>query len=65
MKNFYGNDETPTALEQSFKSTTKLKRELLSEIEKKTVTLIKLSFLVENIHLKTGEALQNFDFGIQ
>ena len=54
MKNFYGNDETPTALEQSFKSTTKLKRELLSEIEKKTVTLIKLSFLVENIHVKTG-----------
>ena len=65
MKNFYGNDETPTALEQSFKSTTKLKRELLSEIEKKTVTLIKLSFLVENIHVKTAEALQNFDFGIQ
>ena len=54
MKNFIGNDETDNALEQSFKATTKLKHELSTEIEKKTVPLMERSFLAEDM-LKNGK----------
>ena len=40
MKNFLDIDETPLALEQSFKAATKLKRVLSTNTEMKTVLLI-------------------------
>ena len=52
MKNFLVIDETQTALVQFLKVATRLKRELLTDVEMKTVPLIELSSLTEAIHVK-------------
>ena len=54
-------DKTPPALEKSVKAATKLKGELLTDIEMESMPLEKLSSLVENTHIKTREASQNTD----
>ena len=46
-------DETLSALERSFKAPTKLRCELPKDIETESIPLIKLSSLVEDIHVKT------------
>ena len=61
MKSVLSLDETPSALERSFKAATKLRRELPTDIEMDSIPLEGLSSLVEDIHVKTREASQNTD----
>ena len=65
MKNFLTIDETPTALERSFKAATKVRRELPTDIETESIPLMELSPLGEDIHVKTREASQNTDLDMQ
>ena len=59
MKSVLSLDETPSGLKSSFKAATKL--ELPTEIEMESIPLEELSSLVEDIRVKTREALQNTD----
>ena len=59
MKSVLSLDETPSALERSFKAATKLSRELPTDIETESIPLEELSSLVEDIPVKTREASQN------
>ena len=59
MKNALSLDETPPALERSFKVGTKFHHELPTDLEMESIPLEELSSLVENIYVKTREALQN------
>ena len=59
MKNFLAINKTPSTLERSFKAATKLRRELLTDIQMESIPLMKLSSLAEDILIKTREALQN------
>ena len=52
MKNFLGVDRTPSALERSFRATTKLKGKLPTDLEMESIPLEKLSSLVEEIHVR-------------
>ena len=61
MKSVLTLDETPSAMERSFKAATKLRRELPMDIEMESIPLMELSFLVEDIHVKTRETSQNTD----
>ena len=65
MKNFLGLNETPTALERSFKAATKLSRELPTDLEMQSIPLEELSSLAEDIHVKTREASQNTDLDMR
>ena len=47
------------------KATTRLSRELQTDLEMESIPLEELSSLVQNIHLKTREALQNTDLDIR
>ena len=57
MKNFLGIDKTPPVLERSVKATTKLKAGLPMDLQMESIPLKDLSSLIENIHIKTREAL--------
>ena len=61
MKSVLSLDETPSALERSFKATTRLRHELPRDIEMKSIPLMELLSLVEDIHVKTREASRNTD----
>ena len=65
MKSVLNLNETPSALERSFKAATKLKRELPTDIEMERIPLMEFSSLVEDIHIKTGQELQNTDLDMQ
>ena len=65
MKSVANLDETPSALERSFKAATKLRRELPTDIEMESIPLMELSSLVEDIHVKTREASQNTDLDMR
>ena len=65
MKNFLGIVETPPVLERSFKGSTKLRRELPTDIEMESIPLTKSSSLAEDIHAKTREASQNSDLDMR
>ena len=65
MKNFLCIDETLPVLEQSFKAETKLNHELPTDMQMKTVPLVKLSSLAEDIHIKTREVSQYIDLDMQ
>ena len=65
MKSVLNLNETPSALERSFKAATKLKRELPTDIEMESLPLMEFSSLVEDIHIKTGQELQNTDLDMQ
>ena len=65
MKSVLNPDETPSALERSFKAATKLSRELPTDLEMESITLEELSSLVEDIHVKTREASQNTDLDMR
>ena len=52
-------------MERSFKTATKLRRELPTDIEIESIPLMKLSSLVEDIHVKTRETSQNTDIDMQ
>ena len=64
MKNVLSLDETPSELEESLKAATKLTAELPTDLEMENILLKELSTLVEDIHAKTREALQNTDFDV-
>ena len=59
MESVLSVDETPTALERSVKTATKLKSELPTDLQMESIPLKELFSLVEDIHIKTREALQN------
>ena len=61
MKSVLSLDETPSALEGSFKAATKLSHELPTDLEMESIPLEELSSLAEGIHLKKPEASQNTD----
>ena len=61
MKSVLSLDETPSALDRSFKPATKLRRELPTDIDVESI----LSSLVEDIHVKTREASQNTDLDMR
>ena len=65
MKSVLNLNETPSALERSYKAATKLKRELPTDIEMESIPLMEFSSLVEDIHIKTGQELQNTDLDMQ
>ena len=65
MKSVLSPDETPSALERSFKAATKLSRELPTDLEMESITLEQLSSLIEDIHVKTREASQNTDLDMR
>ena len=54
MKSVLSLDETPSALERSFKAANELRRELPKDKEIENIPLRKLSFLVEDVHGKHG-----------
>ena len=59
MKSVLSLDETPSTLERSVKTATKLKGELPTDLEMGGIPLEDLSSLAADIHVKTREALQN------
>ena len=61
IKSVFSLEETPPALERSFKAATKLIRELPTDIEMENIPPEELSSLVDGIHVKTREASQNTD----
>ena len=65
MNSVFSLDEKPSALERSFKTATKLRRELPMDIETESEPLEALSSLIENIHVKTWEASQNTDLDMR
>ena len=65
MKSVLGLDETPSTLEKSFKAESKLRYGLRTDIEMKSIPLEELLSLVEDIHVKTREALQNTDLDMR
>ena len=65
MNSVFSLDETPSALERSFKTPTKLRRELPMDIETESEPLEALSSLIENIHVKTWEVSQNTDLDMR
>ena len=65
MKFFLGIDRTPPALEKSFKTATKIKGELLTDLEMESIPLEGLSYLAEDIHVKTREVSQNTDLDMR
>ena len=50
MKNFCDVDKSPPLLERSFKATTKLSRELPTNLEIESIPVAELSSWVEYIH---------------
>ena len=65
MKSVLSLDKTPSALERSFKPATKLRHELATDIEMKSIPLMELSSLVEDIHVKIRKASQNNDLDMR
>ena len=65
MKSVLSLDETPSALEIYFKSATKIKGELLTDLEMESIPLKELSSLAEDIHVKAREASQNTDLDMR
>ena len=65
MKSVLSLDQTPSALERSFKAATKLRHELPTDIETESIPLMELSPFVEDIHVKTQEASQNTDLDVR
>ena len=61
MKSVLSLDETPSALEKSFKAANKRMRELPTDLEMESISLGELSSLVEDINVKIREASQNTD----
>ena len=53
LKSVLSQDGTLSALERSFKTTTKLRRHLPTDIEMESIPLMELLYLVEDIHVKT------------
>ena len=61
MKNFLGIKATPLFLERSTSAAIKLKAEIPTDLQMESIPLKDLASLVEDIHVKTREVLQNTD----
>ena len=53
MKSVWSLEETPSALERSFKVAAKLKHELSTYIELKSIAMDERSSLMEDIHVRS------------
>ena len=53
MKSVLSLDETPPALERSLKAATRLRAGLPTDLEMESIHLKDLSFVLEDIHIKT------------
>ena len=65
MKSVLRLDKTPSALERSVKAATILKSELPTDLQMESIPLKEISYLVEDIHIKTREVSQNTDLDIR
>ena len=65
MKNFLGINRTPPSLERSISAASKLKADLPTYLQMKSLPLGELLSLFENIHVKTREASQNTDLDMR
>ena len=65
MKSVLGLDKTPPALEISISAASKLKSELPLDLQMESIPLKELSFLAEDIHVKTREASQTTNFDMK
>ena len=66
MKNFLDVDMFyQPGLERSFKTATKLRTELPTDIEMESILLEKLSSLAEDIYIKTRQASQTTDLNMR
>ena len=65
MKNLLGLDQMPPALVRSVKAATKLRLDLPTDLQMKSIPLRDLSSLAEEIHIKTREAWQNIGLDIR
>ena len=65
MKSVLTLDETPSAMERSFKAATKLRRELPMDIEMESIPLMEPWSLLEDIHVKTQESSQSTDLDMR
>ena len=65
MKSVLSLDETPSAFERSVKAATILKSELPTDLQMESIALKEISYLVEDIHIKTREVSQNTDLDIR
>ena len=65
MKNFLGIKTTPPLLERSISAAIKLKAELPTDLQMESISLKDLESLMEDIHVKTREALQNIDLDMR
>ena len=61
MKKLLDIDRALPSLERSLSAASKLKSDLPTDLEMKSIPLEELSSLVEDIHAKTREASQNTD----
>ena len=58
-------DQAPPSLERLINAATKLKIELLTDLQKENIPLKALSSLVKDISIKTREASQNTDLDMR
>ena len=65
MKSVLSLDETPFALERSFKAATNFSQELPTDLEMESIPLENLLSLAKDIHIKTREAPENTDLGMR
>ena len=65
MKSVLSLDETPSALDRSFKAATRLGLGLSTDLEMESIPLEGLSSLAEDIHVKTQEASQNTELDMR
>ena len=65
IKNFLDIKRTPPAQERSISAASKLKSELLTDLQMESIPLEEISSLVEDIHVKTREASQNTDLDMR
>ena len=65
MKKFLVIYRTPSALERSLSTASKLTAELPTDLKTESIPLEELSSLVEDIHAETREASQNTDLDMR
>ena len=65
MKSILSLDEAPPSLEQLISAVSKLKSELLTDLQMESMPLKYLSYLAEDIHVKPREAPQNTDLDMR
>ena len=65
MKKFLNLEQTPPSIDRSIKAANLLKSEIPTQIDIETIPLFYLSSVVEEIRIKTREALQNTDLDMR